>query len=170
MGSLWKSKTYLKNPSSPLSQMYVFKEVLWIPVGQRAAKLWSIKLGGWSHHSELEPWLQACGGWAPEWQNFFSNLQLWKLVTLQQIDLQWHKVTYLRIKSACVLLKFRIFRQCTMVISTQSLSKNILILDKKFFIMTKVCQHCTLWHSNQEWRSICVNTVPLSKDLTYLVF
>ena len=42
-GSLWKSKTYTKNPASPLryfkAGIDLSKDVLWIPVGQMAAKI-----------------------------------------------------------------------------------------------------------------------------------
>ena len=46
-----------------------------------------------------------------------------------------------------------------MVIFGQILSKNTLILDKKLLKMTIVCPKCAPWRSNQEWRSICVDTV-----------
>ena len=51
MRSLWQSKTYLKNAASLLNRdcvsqegLDLSKEVLWVSVGQRAAKLWSVKL------------------------------------------------------------------------------------------------------------------------------
>ena len=52
MRSFRQSKTYLENDISLLIRHYIYrqglylsKEVLWVSVGQRAAKSWSIKLG-----------------------------------------------------------------------------------------------------------------------------
>ena len=49
-------------------------------------------------------------------------------------------------------------------------SKNTLILDKKFLRMTKVCPNCTPWRSNQEWRSICADTVFKHSCLSVLIW
>ena len=38
-----------------LGGLDLFKEELWVSVGQRAAKLLSVKLWGWSHHPGLKP-------------------------------------------------------------------------------------------------------------------
>ena len=66
----------------------LFKEVLWISVGQWAANLQSVKLSWMVQSSRTQTraariWFEY--GWVAE---FFSNLQLWKLVTLQHFDLQ----------------------------------------------------------------------------------
>ena len=41
MVSLWKSKTYLKNDASPISQSYVFKKVLIFPK-------WAVNYQNWN--------------------------------------------------------------------------------------------------------------------------
>ena len=52
MGSLWESKTHLECPASLWFESMIFrsfissKEVLWVSVGQSAAKLRAIKIGG----------------------------------------------------------------------------------------------------------------------------
>ena len=70
-----------------------------------------------------------------------------------------YHIPYPRIQNAGVLLKFRIFSMCTMVIFDQYLSKINLNLDKKLLKMTTVCPNCAPWRSNQEWRSICTDRV-----------
>ena len=52
MGSLWQGKTYPKNAASLLDRVCVnrqgldlSKEVLWVSVGQRAAKIQAVKVG-----------------------------------------------------------------------------------------------------------------------------
>ena len=57
-------------------------------VSQGAAKLQSVKLWGLFHHPGLEPGPPVRGLTMAKWQNFFSNLQLWQLVTLQSLVLQ----------------------------------------------------------------------------------
>ena len=51
-------------------------------------KLQYVKLWGWFHCPGLEPGPPARGSTMAEWQNFFSNLQLWQPVTLQSFVLQ----------------------------------------------------------------------------------
>ena len=46
-------------------------------------KITSVKLWGWFHCLWLKPGPHAHGTWWAEWQNFFSNLQIWLVVTLQ---------------------------------------------------------------------------------------
>ena len=46
-----------------------------------------------------------------------------------------------------------------MVIFDQFLSKNTLNLDKKLLKKTTVCPKYAPWRSNQEWHSICADTV-----------
>ena len=55
-------------------------------MGQRAAKLWSVKLGGRSHGPGLEPWPPVVHG-GPS-GGIFSDLQIGKLVALKPFDLQ----------------------------------------------------------------------------------
>ena len=45
----------------PVGVLDLFREVLQVSVGQRAAKLWSVKLWWWSHHPEIEPELPPQG-------------------------------------------------------------------------------------------------------------
>ena len=79
MESLWQSKNYLKNDASLFNRECVnrrnldfSKEVLRVSVGQRAAKLWSVKLWRWSDHPGLEPGLPAFGSNPAAWQDFFQ--------------------------------------------------------------------------------------------------
>ena len=95
MGLLWESKTFLKNANSVVNWTCIFqggsdlsKEVLCFPVSQRVAKLQSVKLWGLFHRPGLETGPPTHGSTMAEWQNFFSNLQLWQLVTLQSFVLQ----------------------------------------------------------------------------------
>ena len=62
--------------------------VLSVFVVQMAAKLRSIKLWGLFHRPGLELEPPARGSSMAKLQNFFSNLQLWQLVTLQSFVLQ----------------------------------------------------------------------------------
>ena len=48
------------------------KEVLWASLGQRAAKLWSVKLWWWSDRPGLEPEPHSFGSSLAEWQDFFQ--------------------------------------------------------------------------------------------------
>ena len=64
----------------------LFKEVLWVSVGQRAAKSHSVKLWGWSHCQGINPHLHACGSTRVWQQIIFSNLQIRQLITLQPFD------------------------------------------------------------------------------------
>ena len=49
-----------------------------------------------------------------------------------------------------------------MDIFVQFLSKNTQIFDEKLLKMIKVCPDCAPWRSDQEWRSICADTVGIS--------
>ena len=49
----------------------LLKEVLWVPVDQGAAKLWSVKPWEWSHHPGLEPGPPAFGSSPADRQDFF---------------------------------------------------------------------------------------------------
>ena len=94
MGSLWESKTYLKNPNSPLNGFYV----LWrfrsfhrgivslirskgckFVVCQTLKMIWLSRTRTWAAFIWLESG-RATG--------FFSDLQLWQLIVLQSFDLQ----------------------------------------------------------------------------------
>ena len=52
------------------------KEVLWVSVGQRAAELPAVKVGGMKKKSAVRPVSNPSSPRRAEWQNFFSNLQL----------------------------------------------------------------------------------------------
>ena len=79
MRSLWQGKTYLSNASSLLDRDWVnkwgldlSKEVLWVSLCQRAAKLQAVKVGGWSYCPGIEPGLRSCGPRWAAWQDFFQ--------------------------------------------------------------------------------------------------
>ena len=62
MRSLWQRITCIKNPASPLNWTwvckggwYLSKEVLWVSVGQLAAKLQAVKVGGVTKNSAIRP-------------------------------------------------------------------------------------------------------------------
>ena len=67
------------------------KEVLWVFVGQKAAKIQAVKVGDLKkilpHVQDSNP---GCPGWFESGHRvgFFSDLQLWQLVFLQPFDLQ----------------------------------------------------------------------------------
>ena len=46
-----------------------------------------------------------------------------------------------------------------MDIFVQFLSENTQIFDEKLLKMIMVCPDCAPWRSDQEWRSICADTV-----------
>ena len=69
------------------------------------------------------------------------------------------RLPYPRKQNAGVLLKFWIFGLCTMVLFSERLSKITVFLDNCSQKMTKVRPKSVCWRSNQEWRSICVDTV-----------
>ena len=89
MRSLWQSITCIKNPFSPFNLDWVcwrgwdlFKEVLWVSVGQLAANLQAVKVGGWSYCTGNEPrphsWGSRWAGWLIFFQTTnFESLQLW---------------------------------------------------------------------------------------------
>ena len=63
MRSLWTEIKYVKSAARILGGdcvnkrgLDLFKEVLWVSVGQSGAKLWSIKHWGYSNRPGLEPW------------------------------------------------------------------------------------------------------------------
>ena len=59
------------------------KDVLWVSLGQRVAKLWSVKLWGWSDHPRHEPELHASGSTSTIWQNFFVPLSFFPYLDLK---------------------------------------------------------------------------------------
>ena len=67
---------------------YLSKDVLWVSVGQRAAKLQSFKLWGWPSCLRFQPSPHVCCLTLAGWQDFFWNLQLWELVILKPIDIK----------------------------------------------------------------------------------
>ena len=69
-------------------QRPIFEHVLFFLAQTLAEKLQSVKLLGLFHCPGLEPGPPWCGSTLAEWQNFFSNLQLWQLLTLQSFVLQ----------------------------------------------------------------------------------
>ena len=90
MRSLWQSKTYVKNPSSPLNLTCVCKggwdlskEALWVSVGQLASKLQAVNVGGLPIG-----WPRATRVRIGRLAEFFSNLQHWQFVILMLVDLQ----------------------------------------------------------------------------------
>ena len=52
------------------------KDVLQVSVSERAVKLRSIKLWGWSHHLGMDPGLSMRSALWTEWQNFFRSSTL----------------------------------------------------------------------------------------------
>ena len=52
------------------------KNVLWVSVGQGAADLRAVKVGGLKKISAIRPGAGYLGSRPAEWPNFFSNLQL----------------------------------------------------------------------------------------------
>ena len=83
------------------------KEVLWVSVCQRAAKLQAVKVGGWSYRPGIKPRPHSCGArWAEA--GFFSDLQLWHLVVLQPLDIQRLTVPLLKdLNLICWLIFFQ---------------------------------------------------------------
>ena len=68
-----------------------------------------------------------------------------------------------RTPAAGVLSKFSIFQLCTMVILSNFLSKNTVYSDENLSKKTIVSLNWASWCSNQEWCSICGDTVcPMS--------
>ena len=59
-----------------LRSFRLFKEVLWVSVGQLAAKLQPVKVGGSSYHRGLEPRLPAFWLDSGQAAELFSNLRL----------------------------------------------------------------------------------------------
>ena len=59
----------------------VSKEVLWVSVCQRAAKLPAGKVGGLKKNSAMQPGAGESVSNPAAWQNFFSNIQICQLVT-----------------------------------------------------------------------------------------
>ena len=72
------------------------------------------------------------------------------------------------LQNAGVLLKSRIFRLYTMVILANFCPKTLYFREKKLLKMTQECPNCAPWHSNQEWRSICADTV-FSSDCRFCI-
>ena len=97
MMSFWQDKTCLKSADSDSVRKYVYsggldlsQEVLWVSVGQRAAKLWFVKLCEWSHRPGLEPGLTVFR-WTPvERQVFFWSPTL----TACSFTVLWLTETY----------------------------------------------------------------------------
>ena len=95
MGSLWERKTSIENPICPLNCYIVWrrgldlsKEVLWVSVGQRTAKLQAVKVG------DQEKFLPLCQsrttrvhgpGSSPGQWNIFK---VWWTITSQPFDLK----------------------------------------------------------------------------------
>ena len=83
--SLWTEKEYIKSAARVLNRdcvnkkgLYISKEVLWVSVGQRAAEIRAVKVGGQQKKSANRPGsnpLCPRGGWSAE---FFDDLQLWQ--------------------------------------------------------------------------------------------
>ena len=104
IGVLWSSKNHPKSPVIPLSRQYVnnwweldlSKEVLWLSVGQKVAKLQPVKFGGWSYDLGLEPGSPAVWFDSGRSAEYFSNLQLWQVVTLQPFGLKRPTVPLLK--------------------------------------------------------------------------
>ena len=68
------------------------KEVLWVSVCQRAAKLPAGKVGGLKKNSAMRPGAGESVSNPAAWQNLFSNLQLCQLVAQLPFDIQRPKV------------------------------------------------------------------------------
>ena len=64
------------------------KEVLWVSVCQRAAKLPAGKVGGLKKNSAMRPGSRLTHPHRATWQNFVSNLHLCQLVTRLPFDMQ----------------------------------------------------------------------------------
>ena len=82
---------YIKSATKLLGREWVnkgglglSKEVLWVSVGQRGAKLPAVKVGGLKKNSAC--WLR--GFETGRTAEFFSHLQLWQLAALLPFDLQ----------------------------------------------------------------------------------
>ena len=80
MRSLWMDIKYFKSAARLFERDWVnkggldiSKEVLWVTVGQLAAKLQAVKVGGWSYRPGIEPGLHSCGSRLAGWQNFFQT-------------------------------------------------------------------------------------------------
>ena len=74
---------YIKYAERPLKRdcvnrrgLDLFKEVLWVSVGQRGAELSAVKVGGLKKNSAIWPGAGYSSSRLAAWQNFFSNLQL----------------------------------------------------------------------------------------------
>ena len=78
MRSLWMELKYIKSTARLLNRVWVnkggldlSKEVLWVSVGQRAADLRTVKVGGHQKKSADRPIAGEVGSNLADWQNFF---------------------------------------------------------------------------------------------------
>ena len=74
---------YIKSAARVLNRKFVnkggldlSKNVLWVSVGQGAADLRAVKVGGQKKNSAARPVSNPSSPRRAEWSNFFSNLQL----------------------------------------------------------------------------------------------
>ena len=94
MRSLWMEIKCVKSATRLLDRIWVnkggldlSKEVLWVSVGQRAAVLQAVKVGGqkkFCRSPRFDP-ASPVQGWSAE---FFFDLQLWQPIKLLPSDLQ----------------------------------------------------------------------------------
>ena len=63
------------------------KKVLYTHVGQEAAKISDVKVGGWKINAD-SVWFNTDAPWVGWSCRFFFDLQLWLLIFLQPLDLQ----------------------------------------------------------------------------------
>ena len=95
IGVFWLKIKCLKSATRLLNRVCVgrrgldlSKEVLWVSVCQRAAKLPAGKVGGLKKNSAMRPGAGESVSNPAAWQNFFSNLELCQLVTQLPFDIQ----------------------------------------------------------------------------------
>ena len=95
IGVFWLEIKCLKSASRLLNRVWferqgldLSKEVLWVSVCQRAAKLPAGKVGGLKKNSAMWPGAGESVSNPAAWQNLFSNFQLCQLVTRLHFDIQ----------------------------------------------------------------------------------
>ena len=67
---------YIKSATRLLKRNALSKEVLWVSIGQRAAELPAIEVGGLKKNSAAGPGASNSGLSRAEQQNIFLNLQI----------------------------------------------------------------------------------------------
>ena len=93
---------------------------------------------------------------------FMTNDHLWIFFYIYSISVYKEQCKiFFQILASLYFLSIdnRFFRLRTMLIVGQFLSRNTVFIYEKLSKMSAVCPNCISWRSNQEWRSICTDTV-----------